>query len=118
RAATAIHAIGLHVIKNDQGDVGFRVMVGGGMGRTPIIGSVICEFLPWQHLMTYIEAILRVYNQYGRRDNIYKARIKILVKAIGIDEYRRQVEEEWAHLKDGPGTLTQEELDRVAAYFT
>lgn len=118
RAATAIHDIGLHVIKNEQGEVGFRVMVGGGMGRTPIIGSVICEFLPWQHLMTYIEAILRVYNQYGRRDNIYKARIKILVKAIGIDEYRRQVEEEWAHLKDGPGTLTQEELDRVAAYFT
>ncbi|MDQ7969798.1 MAG: nitrite/sulfite reductase [Oxalicibacterium faecigallinarum] len=118
RAATAIHDIGLHVIKNEQGEVGFRVMVGGGMGRTPIIGSVICEFLPWQHIMTYIEAILRVYNQYGRRDNIYKARIKILVKAIGIDEYRRQVEEEWAHLKDGPGTITQEELNRVAAYFT
>jgi len=118
RAATAIHDIGLHVIKNEQGEVGFRVMVGGGMGRTPIIGSVICEFLPWQHIMTYIESILRVYNQYGRRDNIYKARIKILVKAIGIDEYRRQVEEEWAHLKDGPGTITQEELNRVAAYFT
>ncbi len=118
RAATAVHDIGLHAVRNDKGEVGFRVLVGGGMGRTPILGSVICEFLPWQHLMTYIEAILRVYNQYGRRDNIYKARIKILVKAIGIDEYRRQVEEEWVHLKDGPGTLTQEELDRVAAYFT
>ena len=118
RAATAVHDIGLHVVKNEQGEIGFRVMVGGGMGRTPILGSVICEFLPWQHIMTYLEAILRVYNQYGRRDNIYKARIKILVKAIGIDEYRRQVEEEWQHTKDGPGTLTQEELNRVAAYFT
>jgi sulfite reductase (NADPH) hemoprotein beta-component len=118
RAATAVHDIGLHVIKNEQGEVGFRVMVGGGMGRTPILGSVICEFLPWQHVMTYLEAILRVYNQHGRRDNIYKARIKILVKAIGIDEYRRQVEQEWQDIKDGPGTLTQEELNRVAAYFT
>ena len=118
RAATAVHDIGLHVLKNEQGEVGFRVMVGGGMGRTPILGSVICEFLPWQHVMTYLEAILRVYNQYGRRDNIYKARIKILVKAIGIDEYRRQVEQEWQDIKDGPGTLTQEELNRVSAYFT
>lgn len=118
RAATAVHDIGLHVIKNEQGEVGFRVLVGGGMGRTPILGSVICEFLPWRHVMTYLEAILRVYNQYGRRDNIYKARIKILVKAIGIDEYRRQVEAEWQDIKDGPGTLTDEELQRVAAYFT
>jgi sulfite reductase (NADPH) hemoprotein beta-component len=118
RAATAVHDIGLHVIKNEQGEIGFRVMVGSGMGRTPILGSVICEFLPWRHVMTYLEAIQRVYNQYGRRDNIYKARIKILVKALGIDEYRRQVEEEWQHIKDGPGTLTQQELDRVAAYFT
>ena len=118
RAATAVHDIGLHVAQNEQGEIGFRVMVGGGMGRTPILGSVIRDFLPWQHVLTYIEAILRVYNQYGRRDNIYKARIKILVKAIGIDEYRRQVDEEWAHLKDGPGTITEEELRRVAAYFT
>ncbi|MBF8177777.1 MAG: nitrite/sulfite reductase [Burkholderiaceae bacterium] len=118
RAATAVHDIGLHVIKNEQGEVGFRVMVGGGMGRTPILGSVICEFLPWRHVMTYLEAILRVYNQYGRRDNIYKARIKILVKAIGIDEYRRQVEAEWQDIKDGPGTLTEEELQRVSAFFT
>ncbi len=118
RAATAVHDIGLHVIKNEEGEVGFRVLVGGGMGRTPILGSVICEFLPWRHVMTYLEAILRVYNQYGRRDNIYKARIKILVKAIGIDEYRRQVEAEWQDIKDGPGTLTEEELQRVAAFFT
>ena len=117
RAAIAVHDIGLSVLKNEQGEIGFRVLVGGGMGRTPIIGSEINSFLPWQHVMTYIEAIMRVYNQYGRRDNIYKARIKILVKALGIDEFRRQVEEEWAHIKDGPATLTEEEMQRVAAYF-
>ena len=117
RAAIEAHDIGLSVIKNAQGEVGFRVLVGGGLGRTPIVGTVICEFLPWQHVMTYIEAIVRVYNQYGRRDNMYKARIKILVKALGIAEYKRQVEEEWACLKDGPGTLTSEERDRVTSYF-
>lgn len=118
RAAIAVHDIGLSVIKNAQNEIGFRVLVGGGLGRTPIIGNVICEFLPWQHVMTYIEAILRVYNQYGRRDNIYKARIKILVKSLGIAEFKRQVEAEWADLKDGPGTLTDEELNRVSTYFT
>jgi sulfite reductase (NADPH) hemoprotein beta-component len=117
RAATAVHDIGLHMVKNDQGEVGFKVLVGGGMGRTPILGSLIREFLPWQHLLTYIEAIMRVYNQHGRRDNIYKARIKILVKAIGIEEMQRQVEEEWKDLKDGPSTLDQEEVDRVARFF-
>ena len=117
RAAVQIHDIGLHVIRNEAGETGFRVLVGGGMGRTPIIGSVITEFLPWQHVMTYVEAILRVYNQYGRRDNMYKARIKILVKALGIEEFRRQVDAEWAELKDGPGTITEEELQRVSAYF-
>lgn len=118
RAAIALHDIGLSVVKNAQGEIGFRILVGGGMGRTPILGSEICDFLPWQHVMTYIEAIMRVYNQYGRRDNIYKARIKILVKAIGIEEFTRQVEAEWQDIKDGPGTLTVEELQRVAAYFT
>jgi sulfite reductase (NADPH) hemoprotein beta-component len=118
RAATAVHDIGLHVIKNEAGEVGFRVLVGGGMGRTPILGSVIRDFLPWQHAMSYLEAILRVYNQYGRRDNIYKARIKILVKAIGPEEFARQVEVEWQDIKDGPATLTEEELQRVAHYFT
>jgi sulfite reductase (NADPH) hemoprotein beta-component len=118
RAAVLVHDIGLSVIKNEQGEIGFRVFVGGGMGRTPILGSEIRSFLPWQHVMSYIESILRVYNQYGRRDNIYKARIKILVKALGIEEFARQVEEEWAQNKDGPSTLTQEELDRVSAYFT
>jgi sulfite reductase (NADPH) hemoprotein beta-component len=118
RAAIGMHDIGLTVVHNEQGEVGFRVMVGGGLGRTPIIGSVVREFLPWQHVLTYIEAILRVYNQYGRRDNIYKARIKILLKALGVEEFARQVEAEWADLKDTEGTLTAEEMNRVAAYFT
>jgi sulfite reductase (NADPH) hemoprotein beta-component len=118
RAATAVHDIGLTVVRNAQGEIGFRVMVGGGMGRTPILGSVIRDFLPWQHMLTYTEAIMRVYNQYGRRDNIYKARIKILVKAIGAEEFARQVEAEWVDLKDSPSTLTVEEFNRIAAYFT
>ncbi|MFZ6722370.1 nitrite/sulfite reductase [Undibacterium sp. Ji49W] len=118
RAAIAVHDIGLTVVHNEAGEVGFKVMVGGGMGRTPILGSVIRDFLPWKHVMTYLEAILRIYNQYGRRDNIYKARIKILVKAIGAEEFARQVEEEWQDIKDGPATLTEAELKRVASYFT
>lgn len=117
RAAIATHDIGLSVIKNSHGEIGFRVLVGGGMGRTPILGSLIREFLPWQHIMSYIEAIMRVYNQYGRRDNIYKARIKILVKAIGIEAFARQVEAEWAEIKEGPSTLAAEELHRVSSYF-
>ncbi|MBC7686357.1 MAG: nitrite/sulfite reductase [Bdellovibrionales bacterium] len=118
RAAIAVHDIGLTVVHNDAGEIGFKVMVGGGMGRTPILGSVVRQFLPWQHMLTYIEAVMRVYNQYGRRDNKYKARIKILVKALGVEEFTRQVEEEWQDLKDSPSTLTQEEMARVAAYFT
>ena len=118
RAAIYEHDIGLSVTKNAQGEIGFRVLVGGGLGRTPIIGSEICEFVPWQHILTYVESILRVYNQYGRRDNKYKARIKILVKALGIDEFKRQVETDWADLKDGPGTLTVEEVNRVVSFFS
>jgi sulfite reductase (NADPH) hemoprotein beta-component len=117
RAATAFHDIGIYVLRNLEGELGVRVLVGGGMGRTPIVGHVIRDFLPWKHALTYVEAILRVYNRYGRRDNMYKARIKILVKALGPEEFTRQVEEEWIHVKDGPGTLTREELDRVTAYF-
>jgi sulfite reductase (NADPH) hemoprotein beta-component len=117
RAATAVHDLAFTVVKNEAGEVGFRVMVGGGMGRTPILGSVIREFLPRDHLLTYTEAIMRVYNQYGRRDNIYKARIKILVKAIGAEEFARQVEAEWTDIKDGPSTLADQEFNRVAAYF-
>jgi sulfite reductase (NADPH) hemoprotein beta-component len=117
RAAIAIHDIGLTLVHNEAGEVGFKFMAGGGMGRTPIIGSVIRDFLPWQHLLTYTEAVMRVYNSYGRRDNKYKARIKILLKSLGVEEFARLVEEEWQDLKDGPETLTREEYDRVAAYF-
>src|SRR5438552_2729047 len=105
RAAVAVHDIGLHAVRDEQGEVGFRVLVGGGLGRTPAIGFVIREFLPWRHLLTYIEAILRAYNRYGRRDNIHKARIKILVKERGPEKLREEVDAEWAHLKDGPATL-------------
>src|SRR5881392_3165448 len=117
RAAIAVHDIGLTVVHNEAGEIGFKFMAGGGMGRTPILGSVIREFLPWQHLLTYTEAVMRVYNQYGRRDNKYKARIKILLKAIGVDEFIRQVEAEWADLKDSAETISAEEMARVAAYF-
>jgi len=117
RAVTWFHDIGLHLVQGDEG-VGFRVIVGGGMGRTPIKGEVIREYLPWRHLLSYCEAILRVYNRYGRRDNSYKARIKILVQALGREEFARQVEAEWVHLKDGPSTITQAEFDRIAAFFT
>jgi sulfite reductase (NADPH) hemoprotein beta-component len=118
RAAIAVHDIGLAAVKNAQGEVGFRVLVGGGLGRTPILGSEICDFVPWQHAITYLESIVRVYNEYGRRDNLYKARIKILVKAIGIEEFKRRVEDDWQFTKDGPCTITEEELNRVAAFFT
>jgi sulfite reductase (NADPH) hemoprotein beta-component len=118
RAAIMVHDIGLQAVKNAQGEVGFRVLVGGGLGRTPIIGEEICDFVPWQHAITYLESIVRVYNEYGRRDNAYKARIKILVKALGIAEFKRQVEADWVHTKDGPCTITQAELDRVSAHFT
>jgi sulfite reductase (NADPH) hemoprotein beta-component len=118
RAAIFLHDVGLQAVRDSSGGIGFRVIVGGGMGRTPIIGSVIREFLPWPHLLTYLEAILRVYNRYGRRDNIHKARIKILVKARTPEVFRQEVEAEWAHLKDGPATLTEEEVARVEGRFT
>ncbi|MDH5220715.1 MAG: nitrite/sulfite reductase [Betaproteobacteria bacterium] len=118
RAATFLHDIGLHALRARDGEIGFRVIVGGGMGRTPIVGQVIREFLHWPHLLTYVEAVLRVYNRHGRRDNPYKARIKILVKARGIEALRDEVEAEWLHLKDGPSTLTEVEVRRVAGRFT
>ncbi|HEX4942932.1 MAG TPA: nitrite/sulfite reductase [Usitatibacteraceae bacterium] len=117
RAATLVHDIGLHAMRNGSGELGLRVIVGGGMGRTPIVGHVIREFLPWQEMLTYIEAILRVYNRHGRRDNLYKARIKILVKALGVEAFRAQVEAEWEHLRDSDSTLTADELARVTAHF-
>ena len=118
RAATFVHDIGLHAVKDAAGEIGFRVIVGGGLGRTPIIGHVIREFLPWPHLLTYLDAILRVYNLHGRRDNIHKARIKILVKERGAEKFRDEVEAEWLRLKDGPATVTDEEIRRIEARFT
>ena len=118
RTAIQLHDVGLQAVRDEAGQVGFRVLVGGGMGRTPILGSVIREFLPWQHLLTYLEAILRVYNRYGRRDNLWKARIKILVKERTPAKFREEVEAEWAHIKDGPATLTSAEVDRVSSRFT
>ena len=117
RAAVRFHDIGYRVVENEAGERGFEVIVGGGMGRTPIIGEVVREFLPKEHLLSYTEAILRVYNLFGRRDNKYKARIKILVRSLGIEEFGRLVEEEWEHIKDSALLLTQQEIDRVSAYF-
>jgi sulfite reductase (NADPH) hemoprotein beta-component len=118
RAAIHAHDIGLELVPNDAGQVGFRVLVGGGLGRTPVIGSEVCPWLEKQHLLSYLEAVLRVYNQNGRRDNKYKARIKILVKAMGVDAFREAVEQEWELLKDGPTTLSEEEMNRAHGFFT
>ena len=117
RAAAQVHDIGLNLACDEQGEIGFRVLVGGGLGRTPLIGHVIREFLPQRDLLSYLEAILRVYNQHGRRDNIYKARIKILVKALGPEVFRQQVEAEWAQIKDSGLVLDQAEVERVRRFF-
>ena len=117
RAATRVHDIGLQLVRNEQGEVGFEVLVGGGLGRTPIIGVVIRPFLEKQHLLSYLEAILRVYNRFGRRDNKYKARIKIQVKETGPDKFAEMVEAEWAEIRDGL-ILDRAEIDRVQAFFT
>ncbi|MFP6847348.1 MAG: nitrite/sulfite reductase [Pseudomonas sp.] len=117
RAAVMMHDIGLYLYRDEAGELLLRVMVGGGLGRTPILSQQIREALPWRHLLSYVEAVLRVYNRHGRRDNKYKARIKILVKALGIEAFAREVEAEWQHIKDGPAELTQEEYQRVADAF-
>ncbi len=118
RAAFLLHDIGLQIVKNSDGELGFEVFVGGGLGRTPVIGSSIRKFLPKQHLLTYLDAILRVYNRYGNRDNKYKARIKILVKAWTPEVFAERVEAEWEHLKEGPATLTHTEISRIKSFFT
>lgn len=117
RAVCQAHDIGLEFYRDANNQIAIKVWVGGGLGRTPILGTVIRDHLEWQHALTYCEAIIRVYNLHGRRDNIYKARIKILVKALGIDEFRKQVEAEWLHLKDNENTITAAELARVAKHF-
>jgi len=119
RAATQLHDIGLYIVKDkNSGETGFEVLVGGGLGRTPIIGKSIRPFLAKKDLLSYLEAILRVYNRYGRRDHLYKSRIKILVKALGVDVFRDKVEEEWQQIKDSGLVLEQSEIDRIKAFFT
>ena len=117
RAAIQVHDIGVQIVRNDAGELGYRILVGGGLGRTPIVGEVINEFVPEQDLLTYLDATIRVYNQFGRRDNKYKARIKILTKALGVERMAELVNEEWQRLRDGEGKLTQAELDRIKAHF-
>ncbi|MCK7596966.1 nitrite/sulfite reductase [Microbulbifer sp. CAU 1566] len=117
RAAIRAHDIGVQIVKNDQGETGFQIFVGGGLGRTPIIGVAIRDFLPEVHLLSYLEAIVRVYNQLGRRDNKFKARIKILVKALGPEEFARRVEAEWEQIKDGADQLTPEAIQWSKRFF-
>jgi len=117
RAAVRVHDIGIRMRRNEAGEAGFEIIVGGGQGRTPIVGSTIREFLPKRHLLSYLEAILRVYNQLGRRDNLFKARIKILVQQTGVEAFTRLVEEEWRHIKDGALELPAEEIARIESYF-
>ena len=118
RAAFLLHDIGIQLVVNDQGETGFHIYAGGGLGRTPVIASSIREFLPKQHLLTYLDAVLRVYNRYGNRNNKYKARIKILVRAWTPEVFAERVEAEWLHLKDGPATLNGHEIDRVKGFFS
>ena len=117
RAAIQVHDIGLTIVRTDDGRVGFEVYVGGGQGRTPMVAKKIRDFLPKEHLLSYLEAILRVYNQHGRRDNKYKARIKILVHETGTEELTAQIEAEWNRIKDTVYVLPQGEIDKITAYF-
>jgi len=117
RAAIKVHDIGLRIHRNAEGEVGFEVLVGGGLGRTPFLAKTINEFVSHRDILSYIESILRVYNQYGRRDNIYKARIKILVHELGIEKFRQEVEEEWRHVRDGVLALDPSEIAEIRSRF-
>ena len=117
RAASLVHDVGVHIVRGPDGELGFEILAGGGLGRTPIIGQVVRDFLPREHLLSYLEAILRVYNLEGRRDNLTKARIKILVKSLGIEEFKRRVEAEWALIRDGGLRISDAEVARVRNYF-
>jgi sulfite reductase (NADPH) hemoprotein beta-component len=118
RAATLVHDVGVHIVRGAAGEPGFRILAGGGLGRTPVIGQVVREFLPREHLLSYLEAVLRVYNREGRRDNIHKARIKILVRALGIEEFRRRVEAEWESIRHGGPTVAEVHVERMRGFFT
>jgi sulfite reductase (NADPH) hemoprotein beta-component len=117
RAASLVHDVGVHIVRGPDGTLGFEILAGGGLGRTPIIGQVVREFLPREHLLSYLEAILRVYNLEGRRDNIHKARIKILVRSLGIEEFRRRVEAEWENTRAAGPRVTSEEIERLRGFF-
>src|SRR5258707_3769631 len=117
RAASLVHDIGVHIVRNLRGELGFEILAGGGLGRTPIIGQVVREFLPREHLLSYLEAILRVYNLEGRRDNLTKARIKILVRSLGIEEFTRRVEAEWELLRDGGLRVDAAQIARLRGCF-
>ena len=117
RVASQVHDIGLHMVRNENGEIGFKILVGGGLGRTPVVGKQLREFLPKHELLSYLDAILRVYNLHGRRDNLYKARIKILVNALGVDVFREQVETEWQLNRESSLKLTDKHIDEVASAF-
>ena len=118
RAASLVHDVGVHIVRGPNGELGFEILAGGGLGRTPIIGQVVREFLPREHLLSYLEAVLRIYNLEGRRDNLTKARIKILVKSLGIEEFRRRVEAEWALIRDSRLRVAEAEVARIRGFFT
>ena len=117
RAASQVHDVGVHIVRGPAGEPGFEILAGGGLGRTPIIGQVVREFLPREHLLSYLEAILRVYNLEGRRDNLTKARIKILVKSMGLEEFRRRVEAEWTLIRDGALRVTESQIEHLRSFF-
>jgi sulfite reductase (NADPH) hemoprotein beta-component len=117
RAASLVHDVGVHIVRGPKGELGFEILAGGGLGRTPIIGQVVRDFLPREHLLSYLEAVLRVYNLEGRRDNLTKARIKILVKSLGIEEFRRRVEAEWESIRDGGLRVDEAEIARMRSFF-
>jgi sulfite reductase (NADPH) hemoprotein beta-component len=118
RAASLVHDVGVHIVRGPAGELGFEILAGGGLGRTPIIGQVVRDFLPREHLLSYLEAVLRVYNLEGRRDNLTKARIKILVKSLGIEEFKKRVEAEWELIKDGALKVSEAEIVRIRRFFT
>jgi sulfite reductase (NADPH) hemoprotein beta-component len=117
RAASLVHDVGVHIVRGTDGELGFEILAGGGLGRTPIIGQVVRDFLPREHLLSYLEAVLRVYNREGRRDNLTKARIKILVRSLGIEEFRKRVEGEWEAIKEGGLRVTEADIARMRAFF-
>ncbi len=118
RAASLVHDVGVHIVRGPDGAPGFEILAGGGLGRTPIIGQVVRDFLPREHLLSYLEAILRVYNLEGRRDNLTKARIKILVRSLGMEEFKKRVEAEWETIRDGALRVTDAEIERLRGFFT